>query len=82
MELLATSVASFTVKHFVLEQENTLKQFTLQIKQEGLMIDDKSNLVHKYLQYFQQKLLTRSSWGSTGKHRTTVLTIQRIRLML
>ena len=69
-------MATFTVKHFVLEQENMLKQFTSQIKQGDLIIDEKSAQVHKYLQYFQQKLLTRSSWGSTGERGTTVCIVQ------
>ena len=64
-------MATFTVKHFVLEQESKLKQFTSEIKQGGLIIDEKSAQVHKYLQYFQQKLLTRSSWGATGKYGAT-----------
>lgn len=62
-----TIVATFTVKHFLLEQESTMKHFTSQVKQGNLMIDDKCALVHKCLQHLQQKLMAQPSWGSTSK---------------
>ena len=49
-----------------------MKQFTSQMKQGDLVIDEKCTLVHKYLQHFQQKLLARPSWGVTCKCGTTV----------
>lgn len=65
--LLATGVATFSVKHFLLEQEPTMKQFIAQMQQENLMADEKCALVHKCLQYLRQKLLRRSNWGSNCK---------------
>ena len=62
-------MVTFTVKHFMLDQESMMKQFRLQIKKGDLMIDDKCALVHKYLQHFQQKLLTQPLWGSARMHR-------------
>jgi len=64
LELLETSVVTFTVKHFLLGQEAMMQQFKEQMKQGDLMIDDKCALMHKYLQFFQQKLLDQPSWGS------------------
>ena len=70
---MATSVATFTVKHFLLEQEGMMKQFKSQIKKGELVIDEKCALVHKYLQHFQQKLLTRPLWGSSCMYIYTIV---------
>lgn len=72
LELVATSVANFTVKHFLLEQEGALKQFSMQIIEGNLIADEKCAIVHKYLQYFQQKLLDQQSWGPSSESEVLV----------
>ena len=68
-ELLATSVATFTVKHFLLEQEAGIKKFTAKVKQGDMMVDDKCAVVHKYIKHYKQKLLDGPSWSSFRKYR-------------
>lgn len=68
-ELLASSVATFTVKHFLLEQEAGIKQFTAKVKQGEMMADDKCTVVHKYVKYYNQKLLDGATWSSFCKKK-------------
>ena len=67
LELLATSVATFTVKHFLLDQEAGIKQFTVEVKKGDMMVDDKCAVVHKYIKHYSQKLLEGATWSSFCK---------------
>jgi len=77
-ELLATSVATFTVKHFLLEQEAGIKKFTAKVKQGEMMIDDKCSVVHKYIKHYKQKLLDGATWSSFCKRTSITYVLQRV----
>ena len=67
LELVGTSIATFTVKHFLMEQEKTLKELKAQMKRADLVIDDKCVLLHKYLQLLYQSQRMKPLWGSASE---------------